>query len=69
MRFHGLNILYFDSNFTEVYSQGSNWQYSRIGSNNGLGPTSRQAIILTNADPVHRRIYATQGGGGGGGGS
>ena len=27
--------------------QGSNWQYSSIGSNNGLAPTRRQAIIWT----------------------
>ena len=25
-------------------------------------PVRRQAIIRTNADPVHRRIYAAQGG-------
>ena len=31
-------------------------------------PNRRQAIIWTNADPVHRRIYAALGGGGGGGG-
>ena len=29
-------------------SQGSNYQYSRIGSDNGLAPTRRQAIIWTN---------------------
>ena len=31
---------------------------------NGLAPTRRQAIIWTNVDPVHRRIYAALGGGG-----
>ena len=25
---------------------------------NGLAPNRRQAIIWTNADPIHRRIYA-----------
>ena len=36
--------------------------YSSIGSDNGLAPTRRQTIILTNTDPVHRRIYAALGG-------
>ena len=36
-------------------------EYSSIGSDNGLAPTVRQAIIWTNADPVHWRIYAAQG--------
>ena len=30
-----------------------------IGLDNGLAPNGRQAIILTNADPIHWRIYAT----------
>ena len=32
-----------------------------IGSGNGLAPTSRQAIIWRNVDPVHWRIYAALG--------
>ena len=36
--------------------------YSNIGSNNGLAPTRRQAIIWTNADPIHWYIYAALGG-------
>ena len=40
--------MYFDWNFTEVYSQESNWQYSSIGADNGLSPIKRQAIILIN---------------------
>ena len=35
-------------NFTEVCSQGSNQQYASIGSDNGLAPSRRQAIIWTN---------------------
>ena len=62
MRFHEWKILYFDSIFTEVCSQGPNWQYSSIGSDDGLAPTRRQAIIWTNADPFYRRIYAALGG-------
>ena len=33
-----------------------------IGLDNGLAPNRRQAIIWNNADPIHRRIYATLGG-------
>ena len=33
-----------------------------ICSDNGLAPSRRQVIIWTNADPVHRRIYAALGG-------
>ena len=51
-------FLYSDSNFTETCSQGTNQQYSSIVSDNGLPPGRRQAIIWTNADPVHRHIYA-----------
>ena len=32
----------------------------------GFALQKRKAIIITNADPVHRRIYAALGGGGGG---
>ena len=39
----------------------SNWQWSSIGLDNGLAPNRRQAIIWTNADPVHLRIHAAQG--------
>ena len=31
----------------------SNWQWTSIGSDNGLVPNSRQAIIWTNADPKY----------------
>ena len=37
---------------------GFNWQYVGIGSDNGLAPSRRQAIIWTNADPLHWRLYA-----------
>ena len=47
----------FEWNFIEVYSEGSNWQYSNIGSDNGLAPNRRRAIIWTNADPIRWRIY------------
>ena len=44
--------------FHQACSWGSNWQYLSIGLDNGLVPNRRQAIICTNADPFHWRIYA-----------
>ena len=35
---------------------------SSFGLDNGLAPNRRQAIIWTNADPIHWRIYAAPGG-------
>ena len=52
----------FERNFTELCSLGSNWQNSSIGSDNGLAPNRRQAIICTNVYPVHWRMYAAIGG-------
>ena len=40
-----INCLNSDWNFIEVCSWGSNWQYSSIGSDNGLAPPRRQTII------------------------
>ena len=45
MHFLEWKVLYFDLNFTEVCSQGFNWQNVCIGSGNGLVPNRRQAII------------------------
>ena len=53
--------LNFKYNFTEICSLGPNWQYVSIGSDNGLAPKRRQAIVWTNADPIHCRIYALRG--------
>ena len=50
MHFLEWKCIDFDYDFTEMYSQESNWQYSNIGSDNGLAPTRRQAIIWTNDD-------------------
>ena len=38
----------FHWNFTEIYSQWSNWQSISNGSDNGLAPNSRHAIIWAN---------------------
>ena len=59
--FHEWKFSYFDSHFIEVCTLGSNQQFSSIGSDNGLAPIKRQAIICTNADPVHWHIYAALG--------
>ena len=42
-------------------SFGSNLQYVIIGSDNGLAPNRRQAIIWTNDGLVYWRIYASVG--------
>ena len=41
-------IFNFKRNFIEICSLGSNWQYTIIGSGNGLSPNRQQAIIWTN---------------------
>ena len=46
-----------DSNFTEICSQGSIWQ-AITGSENGLAPNKRQAIIWTSNGLVDWCIYA-----------
>ena len=56
--FREWNILYFNKKFTEVCSYGSNWQWPIVGLDNGSAPNRRQAIIWTNADPIHWRTYA-----------
>ena len=61
MHLHGWKVLYFDSNFTEVCSKGSNWQQVSTGSGNGLVLNRWQAITWTNAGPVHWHIYAALG--------
>ena len=39
-----------------------NWQWPSISLDNGLAPNRRQAIIWTNANPIHWSIYAALGG-------
>ena len=57
-----LNFNYNMYNFTEVYSQGSNWLQVSTGSGSGLAPNRRETITRINADPIHRRIYTALGG-------
>ena len=54
-------ILNFNYNFTEIWSLWFNWQYGSIGSDNGLAPDRRQAIIWTNDGLCQWRIYASLG--------
>ena len=55
--FTWIQILFFALTFTDVPSWGYDKRNQSIGSDNGLAPFRRQAIIWTNADPVHWRIY------------
>ena len=57
--FHFLEwkLFYFDLNFTEIYSQGSNWQYSSTGLGGDVTPSKWQAIIWTNDGLVCWHIY------------
>ena len=43
------------------WAQGSNWQYPRIGSNNGLAPARRRAIIWINVGMFYWRMSASLG--------
>ena len=43
-----MKCMTFDYDSNEVRSQVFNWQYSSIGSDNGLAPTMRQTIIWAN---------------------
>ena len=57
MHFLEWKSLYFDSNFTEVFTQGSSWQYPSIGSGCGLVRIRWQANTWINDDTVHWCIY------------
>ena len=55
------DVIMFRSNFTEIYSLGSKWQYDSISSDNGLAPNRRQAINCSNDGMFHWCIYASLG--------
>ena len=57
---HFLEWIYmnFDSYFTDICSNWSNWQYSSTGSDNGLVLGRQRAIFLTNDGLIHWWIYA-----------
>ena len=54
-------IVFFNSNFTEICSQRSNYQYASIGSDNDLVPNRWKAIIWTKVGLVYWCIYASLG--------
>ena len=47
MHFPECKLLYLDEKFIEICSPVSNWQYPSTGSDDGLAPVRRQAIIWT----------------------
>ena len=51
--------MYFDSNFSEICSQGSRYKLASIGSDKGSVPGRQQAIIRTNGGLVYWYIYAS----------
>ena len=51
------NIWNFNSNITEICSQWSDNQYSSVGSDNGLAPIRRQAIIWANGGLAYRHTH------------
>ena len=53
MHFFNEKFLRFNLNFTEVCSQGSDWQWVSTGSGNGKAPNRWQAITWTSGDPLH----------------
>ena len=54
-------LLNFNHNFPEICSSGCNWQYGSIGSDNGLAPNRRQAIIRINDGLGYWCIYTSFG--------
>ena len=59
--FPWLKLLYFNHNCNEICSLGSNWHYGSNGSDNGLAPNRRQAIIWTSNGLGYWRIYVSLG--------
>ena len=60
IHFHQWKLLNFKWNIIEICSFGPNWQQTTIGSDNGLSPNRRQAIIWINDGLLYRRIYVTR---------
>ena len=51
------NSWHFDTSFTEVCSQRSNWWYTIIDLGNGLPPKRQQSSTWGKGDPAQWRIY------------
>ena len=56
--FSQMKMFYFDWNWIEIRSWLYNQKFTNIGSDNGLAPNRRQAIIWTNDGLDQWRIYA-----------
>ena len=54
-------LMYLYSNFTEICSQGSNYQYANIDSDDVLVPNRRKAVFWKNVGLVYWRMYASLG--------
>ena len=54
-------VLYFDLIVNEGCSQESNWEWPSMGLDNCVSPNRRRAIISTNSDSIHWRIYVSLG--------
>ena len=59
MHFFQWKLFDFKENFTDLCSLESNWQSGSIGSDNGLVPNGRQAIIWSNEGMFYWRIYTS----------
>ena len=57
MHFREWKALYFDYNLIEYRSSVPNWQQHSVDLDNGLALNRQQAVIWTNAVPIHWRIY------------
>ena len=57
LQWKGLNCNW---NLIEICPLGFKWQYASIGSDKGLTPKRRQAIIWTSDCLIHWRIYVTR---------
>ena len=63
MHFLEWKLIYFDSNFIEVYFMASNWKWVSTGSDNGLTLNRWQTIMWSNDDPfqwcIMHIVYAS----------
>ena len=51
---------YFDSSFTDIYFQWTNEQHTRIDTDDGLVPNSKQTIVWSSGGLVYWRICVTR---------
>ena len=61
INFLALKLLYLDPNLSDISSRFCKRQYASNGSDNGLAPSRRQAIIWINDVIFHWRIHGSHG--------